>query len=794
MHRIKKSFGIIISFFLSSAVYAACGDAPYSFMADDRCSDIRNTKHNFAASDLVEIPGGTAGADGRNVKAVSNDEVCVYCHTPHGDPNQSSQDRPFLWNRALSSSIYSDQYDSSSLNVTAQNVGQGSRMCLSCHDGTVAIGQVDVVNGRLTRSVLGFDSNMMTPSDAISMTGDNLTADGKLAAGTDGYTANLGTDLSNDHPLGFTYDAQLATDDGELKNPADSAHIGVRVGGGVANFNQGLVDAGGSAGGSNPVTATTRVALPLESTVGLRADGETNFVSVDADGTVECTTCHDPHIRSTNTAENIKFLRLHRLQKQQPTALATGVAEPDFSINNDINCVACHKKSGWSSSVHAQAQNIYTTDAVNLREFLPDTQVWQASCLNCHDPHTETGANWLLRSGADDSNESAIEETCFECHGSSPSVNDDGKALADIQTLHTLGGHESSDFISVDDEHSHKPLSADLDETSDNLRANRHVTCSDCHNPHRILQNSAHDGSGSDATPTALHPHGDGITHSNKLSGALNGVSGVRVDTSGVPFNPLSTINISNFTELKGIVDQGASNLADVVTKEYEVCYKCHSDYGDPLLGATKANTAIEFSEAAVGYHPVVRSSSRVVNDTELDRANFDSAFRDLGTQTMYCSDCHTSTPASGVQGPHGSTVDKILAAEGDQLCDQCHVSTQYRLPGGTAQKSGFSCATGTCANAEAAGSNDNLHVFHAGVATTANGFDVDGQNSCDDCHVKVPHGWRNRALLADTNEVDAEGLATRYYPDAKIDIDDAGIPDSGTWVKSDCTSAGCHF
>jgi len=34
------------------------------------------------------------------------------------------------------------------------------------------------------------------------------------------FNANLGTDLTNDHPVNFTYNDTLATNDGSLKAPA----------------------------------------------------------------------------------------------------------------------------------------------------------------------------------------------------------------------------------------------------------------------------------------------------------------------------------------------------------------------------------------------------------------------------------------------------------------------------------------------------------------------------------------------------------------------------------------------
>ena len=37
-----------------------------------------------------------------------------------------------------------------------------------------------------------------------------------------GFTRRLGTDLRNDHPISFTYDAALASADGELRTPPSS--------------------------------------------------------------------------------------------------------------------------------------------------------------------------------------------------------------------------------------------------------------------------------------------------------------------------------------------------------------------------------------------------------------------------------------------------------------------------------------------------------------------------------------------------------------------------------------------
>lgn len=107
-------------------------------------------------------------------------EICNVCHTPH---NASSTIAP-LWNHQLSSATYT-LYSSPTLNATPGQPGPSSKACLSCHDGTVAL---DSYGGRV---------------------GTNFNI-GRYG---------LGTDLSNDHPVSFTYDPALATADGGLYDP-----------------------------------------------------------------------------------------------------------------------------------------------------------------------------------------------------------------------------------------------------------------------------------------------------------------------------------------------------------------------------------------------------------------------------------------------------------------------------------------------------------------------------------------------------------------------------------------------
>lgn len=110
-------------------------------------------------------------------------EICQPCHTPH-DANLDVEGAP-LWNRQTTTATF-DLYSSPTFDGSA-TIGQPSgtsKLCMSCHDGTVAL--------------------------------DNY---GGFTGGNNFAFLQVGTDLRNDHPVSFTYDSTLASADPELYDP-----------------------------------------------------------------------------------------------------------------------------------------------------------------------------------------------------------------------------------------------------------------------------------------------------------------------------------------------------------------------------------------------------------------------------------------------------------------------------------------------------------------------------------------------------------------------------------------------
>lgn len=110
-------------------------------------------------------------------------EICEPCHTPHNS-DLTVSDAP-LWNHEVTTSTFTP-YSSTTLNATVGQPNSNSKLCLSCHDGTVALDS--------------FGGN----------TGTHFISGAAL----------IGTDLSNDHPVSFVYNAALATVDGGLYDPS----------------------------------------------------------------------------------------------------------------------------------------------------------------------------------------------------------------------------------------------------------------------------------------------------------------------------------------------------------------------------------------------------------------------------------------------------------------------------------------------------------------------------------------------------------------------------------------------
>jgi hypothetical protein len=137
---------------LTAVVAASAALALAALLQPHSRAGIAGSKHDF----------GTLGW--------SQNQICLPCHTPHNAIVRDSQGAVVgapLWNHTISSATYTLYVDPDTGQQVTGAVDTNSRLCLSCHDGTVAL---DSFGG---------------------------------VAGTQVLTGGLiGTDLSDDHPIG----------------------------------------------------------------------------------------------------------------------------------------------------------------------------------------------------------------------------------------------------------------------------------------------------------------------------------------------------------------------------------------------------------------------------------------------------------------------------------------------------------------------------------------------------------------------------------------------------------------
>ncbi len=233
---------------------------------------VGNTRHN-----LTQRQSGGGGPEGTFMDRTRNDynEVCVYCHTPHGSNRTTAAP---LWNRTMAPTAYQtyDLLGSPSITQPISPPGAASLTCLSCHDGQTAVDSI--INmpgaGRYNPAQETAQNNAFLDS-WTNPRGPATTSHGRIgqecsichapsggAIGATDFSAFvIGTDLRNDHPVGIRFPA----------------------------------DAGAGSDFKDPPRKEARLAY-FDTNGNARADaGEIRLYNSGEGYEVECASCHDPH-------------------------------------------------------------------------------------------------------------------------------------------------------------------------------------------------------------------------------------------------------------------------------------------------------------------------------------------------------------------------------------------------------------------------------------------------------------------------------------------------------------------
>jgi len=213
----RTSFGLLLSalsLIISFQLYAA-----------DNVWDpnkILGSKH-----DLTSL-NKRAGADAMEGVAFTNlNNACVYCHIPEEDlDNKNKSGQIPSWNRFRPISKNYKMYKSNTFDSKSGEPNDISLLCLSCHDGGMSVDRV-VNTGSHWNS--GKEQTLH-----MRISGNNdLESCGKCHDGSvahDITVKELGTNLTNDHPISIRYAGLNMTING-FKSPdgLDGFNNGVKL-------------------------------------------------------------------------------------------------------------------------------------------------------------------------------------------------------------------------------------------------------------------------------------------------------------------------------------------------------------------------------------------------------------------------------------------------------------------------------------------------------------------------------------------------------------------------------------
>ena len=378
---------------------------------------IGDTKHNLSATG----PG--------TIRALTESRICVFCHTPHN----ATPETP-LWNREIQARTY-DVYASPTLKAgRSGGLPQPSgptKLCLGCHDGTIA--------------TLGA---VLNPAGVITMAGSATIPLGSLS--------NIGTNLSNHHPVSFSYYDALPNAELVATPPA---HL---VFGGTGNEVH-------CSTCHNPHDDTNGMFLAMDNRRSAlcvschQIDGWTSSAHATSAEPVEgilprppnvwptsgawptvadwgCEVCHTPHFAVTTSPWLLNFSSTdYCLSCHSPVP---GPLPPHLTMAKNTSPevraasrTGMRKMADIRGQIKKRSSHGGQSDLLNLslhdRKGSLRSTTRDATCLDCHNAHVANkrkasppnasgmlqGVRGVDRNGAEIASVYYEYEVCFKCHG-----------------------------------------------------------------------------------------------------------------------------------------------------------------------------------------------------------------------------------------------------------------------------------------------------------------------------------------------------------------------------------------
>ncbi len=382
----SKLYGAVLILFFFATSALGSGILPEKDYAKSTPGlDIRSTKHNLSISGKGSI------------RASAESRICIFCHIPH----QKGSASQYLWNRSDPANPYIP-YLSSTLKADVGQPTGSSRLCLSCHDGTIALGAI----ASSSKEIQLRDDIRLMPENSAS---------------------NLGTNLSDDHPISFKYDEMLTLEDRRLREPS-TLPPQVKL--------------------ENGQLQCTACHDPHHNPYG-------NFLVMDNTASALCVTCHDKtnwvnssHAQSTALLDrtgglwpNTDYATVgENACENCHTPHGAGSNERLLIFNyEEDNCLDCHNGKVAPSDIafeitkpYSHAVQDYTAVHDPTEDYSSGHVTKHVECSDCHNPHQANGTPYpgggvvsganigvsgVSASGQKVTSVHYLYEICFKCHG-----------------------------------------------------------------------------------------------------------------------------------------------------------------------------------------------------------------------------------------------------------------------------------------------------------------------------------------------------------------------------------------
>jgi predicted CXXCH cytochrome family protein len=284
------------------------------------------------------------------IRAVHETEVCIFCHTPHNAEPQTP-----LWNRENPQRHYRI-YESSTTEARIDQPSGPSKLCLSCHDGTMALGNL------LSRPA----------TEPVVMTSRTIRPGPN----------DLTTDLSDDHPIGFRYDRALSNIDPQIRDP------------GVVSHSLPL--------GAHDEMQCTTCHDPHDNELG-------DFLRITDRYSAICVTCHDMYgweysshaispMRTPGRRVDRTELLKYRTVRDNGCAschVIHSAPHPERLLRarfEEENCLNCHDGLVAVLNIASEigkrsAHRVNLTNEVHKPDEDPFFMLAHVECADCHNPH-----------------------------------------------------------------------------------------------------------------------------------------------------------------------------------------------------------------------------------------------------------------------------------------------------------------------------------------------------------------------------------------------------------------------